>query len=77
MPTNINKLQKEDNDKKKIVPRTLSLKKNQTNNSILSVIKIRQAMKWIYLYCYSFSRTAQPISLKQRCEWRNTHPIHL
>lgn len=67
MPTNINKLQKEDNDKKNSSKNTV-IEKNQTNNSILSVIKIRQAMKWIYLYCYSFSRTAQPISLKQRCE---------
>lgn len=77
MPTNINKLQKEDNDKKKNSSKNTVIEKTQTNNSILSVIKIRQAMKWIYLYCYSFSRTAQPISLKQRCEWRNTHPIHL
>lgn len=68
MPTNINKLQKEDNDKKNFFSKNTVIEKNQTNNSILSVIKIRQAMKWIYLYCYSFSRTAQPISLKQRCE---------
>lgn len=78
MPTNINKLQKEDNDKNSF-PEHCHWKKTkqQTNNSILSVIKIRQAVKWIYLHCYSFSRPAQPISLKQRREWRNPHPIHL